>query len=134
MAKSKQVDIAVITPDRKVLETVADQVILPAHDGELGVLNLRAPLMCELGIGQLRYASGGTARRVFIDGGFAQVLENRVTVLTSRAVPADEITPDVVQEAQRAADAHEGTDPDTQAARQRDQRRVRVLRHLQSES
>ena len=132
MADSKQIEIEVITPDRKVLESVADQVVIPAHDGELGVLNLRAPLMCELGIGRLRYTAGGAPRQMFIDGGFAQVLQNRVIVLTSRALPAEEITPDVIQEAQQAADAHEGTDQDTQLARQRDQQRVGVLRRLQS--
>jgi F-type H+-transporting ATPase subunit epsilon len=132
MADSKQIEIEVITPDRKVLEGVADQVVIPAHDGELGVLNLRAPLMCELGIGRLRYTTGGTSRQMFVDGGFAQVLQNRVIVLTSRALPAEEVTADVIQEAQEAADAHEGTDADTQSARQRDQQRVSVLRRLQS--
>jgi F-type H+-transporting ATPase subunit epsilon len=98
---TKQLDVEVITPERRVLQVVADSVVLPAHDGELGVLNMRAPLMCELGIGQMRYRAGGQTERMFIDGGFAQVFHNRVTVLTNRALPAADVTPDVIAAEQR---------------------------------
>ena len=132
MAKAaKQIVVVVITPEQQVLEEIADEVVIPVHDGELGVLNLRAPLMCELGIGQLRYTRGAEPRRVFIDGGFAQVLNNRVTVLTSRALPAEQITAEVVSAAERAIGEHKGTEADTRLAYERAQRRLSVLRSLQ---
>jgi len=74
VAEDRPIKFVVVTPERKVLEQTADAVVIPAHDGELGILRDRAPLMCELGIGQMRYQKGGATRRLFIDGGFAQVL------------------------------------------------------------
>lgn len=130
MAKDKQIDVVVITPERQVLEETADEVVIPAHDGELGVLNLRSPLMCELGIGQLRYSQDGKTHRVFIEGGFAQVLENHVTLLTSRALPTEYVTPEVIAAAEHDIQSHQGTEPDTLVARERAQRRLSVLRGL----
>jgi F-type H+-transporting ATPase subunit epsilon len=131
MAQGKQIELAVITPEREVLEATAESVVVPSHDGELGVLNQRAPLMCELGIGQLRYEAAGRERRVFIDGGFAQVFENRVTVLTKRAVPAEDVTSEVVDEAARSVAEQTGTGPEEVLDRERAQRRLSVLRAMQ---
>src|SRR5262249_22816506 len=61
------------------------------YDGELGVLPGRAPLIGRLGYGELRIRHGATTRRFFVDGGFAQVRSNVVTVLTPRAVPGGDI-------------------------------------------
>ncbi len=82
----KQLTCTVITPEQKVLETQATQVIVPAHDGLLGVLDHRAPLVCELGEGNLRIdQAGGQTKNIAIKGGFAQVLNNNVTILTEQA-------------------------------------------------
>src|SRR5437588_3066687 len=81
----------VVTPERALLDQVADFVALPMYDGELGVLPGRAPLIGRLGYGELRIRRGQQTERFFIDGGFAQVRENTVTVLTSRAMKASEI-------------------------------------------
>lgn len=96
MAKSASLELVVITPEKQVLSAAVDSVIIPAHDGELGILRDRAPLMCELGIGQLRFTHGGQTRRLYIDGGFAQVLNNKVTVLTGNALSARQIRPDTI--------------------------------------
>ena len=127
MADSQPIDLLVITPERQVLEASADAVVIPAHDGELGVLRDRAPVLCELGIGQLRYTQAGVPRRVFIDGGF---IENHVTVLTSRALPADQITKEVVAAAERAVEKHTGLDAESRDARERAQKRLSVLRSM----
>ena len=85
----KQLICTVITPEQKVLETTATQVIVPAHDGLLGVLDHRAPLVCELGEGKLRIdEAGGQTKKIAIKGGFAQVLNNNVTILTEQATVA----------------------------------------------
>jgi F-type H+-transporting ATPase subunit epsilon len=130
MAESKEIGVVVITPERQVIDETADAVVIPAHDGELGVLPDRAALMCELGIGQLRYSSAGQTQRVFVDGGFAQVHNNHVTVLTSRAIPADQIDAGVITEAEQAITGLQGHDPDTRTAVERAQRRLSVLRRL----
>jgi len=81
----------IVTPERSVLDEQTNFIVLPMIDGELGVLPQRAPLVGRLGPGELRLGSGGPVRRFFIDGGFAQVRRNVVTVLTPRAIEAEAI-------------------------------------------
>jgi F-type H+-transporting ATPase subunit epsilon len=132
MAEDKTIRFVVVTPERQVLKEAADFVVIPAHDGEIGVLSDRAPLMCELGIGQMRYQKAGATHRLFIDGGFAQVLQNDVTVLTANAVLAEEITSEMVTEAERSVEAASGHAPAALEARHVAQRRLSALRNLQS--
>src|SRR5204862_5030956 len=88
---SKSVQCVIVTPERAVLDESVEFVSLPMFDGELGVLPGRAPLIGRLGAGELRLQQGATVRRYFVDGGFAQVRANVVTVLTSKALQADAI-------------------------------------------
>ncbi len=81
----------VVTPERRLFDEVVEFVALPLYDGELGVLPGRAPLIGRLGFGELRIRDGGTTRRYFVDGGFAQVRDDVVTVLTGRAIPAAQV-------------------------------------------
>ncbi len=120
----------VVTPERAVLDISADFVALPMHDGELGVLPGRRPMIGRLGIGELRVASAGETKRFFIDGGFAQVRADNVTILTQHAMPAEDIRPDaVVVESQRARELS-GRSPDEAAAKERAEQRARVKRRL----
>jgi F-type H+-transporting ATPase subunit epsilon len=80
-----------VTPERAVLAEAVDFVALPMYDGELGVLPGRAALVGRLGPGELRIRQGERTRRCFVDGGFAQVRGDVVTVLTPRALKAEEI-------------------------------------------
>jgi F-type H+-transporting ATPase subunit epsilon len=134
VAERKEIRCTVITPERQVLDETADAVVIPAHDGELGVLVNRAALMCELGVGQFRYQKGGQVQRMFIDGGFAQVHDNFVIVLTGSAVPAADITPETLAEAERAVEEFRGHDPVALEARRHAQRRLSVLRALHGAS
>jgi F-type H+-transporting ATPase subunit epsilon len=77
--------VSVISPERVIYEGEADSVIVPAWDGELGVLRGHAPLMALLGTGQIRIRHGGRTERFQISGGFLQVVNNRVSVLSERA-------------------------------------------------
>ncbi|MGE3182546.1 MAG: ATP synthase F1 subunit epsilon [Phycisphaerae bacterium] len=130
MSAKNAIKVVVITPEREALNQHTDSVVIPAHDGELGVLTGRAPLMCELGIGQLRYQDAGTTKRIFIDGGFAQVHDNQVTVLTNRAIPAAEVTRAMVAEEEATAGNIHSTDPEAQEERTRARRRASALRDL----
>jgi len=93
----------VVTPERAVLDEPADFVALPMFDGELGVLPGRAPLIGRLGFGELRVRHGEKTQHFYLDGGFAQVRANVVTVLTPRAIPASEISAGAAQQALEAA-------------------------------
>ncbi len=83
--------VSVVTPERAVLETEARFVALPAHDGELGILRDRAPLMVKLAAGRLRVDAADGEQLFFIGGGFAEMAANRLTILTEEARRPDEL-------------------------------------------
>ena len=80
--------VTVISPEAVLFEGTSDSVVAPAFDGELGILTGHAPMMTLLGKGILRVSDGGSQRRFSIEGGFLQVVENQVRVVTERAEPA----------------------------------------------
>jgi F-type H+-transporting ATPase subunit epsilon len=86
MATDKKLQCVLVTPERAVFDKPADMVILPMIDGELGVQPGRAALVGRLGRGQLRLKRGGETETYQLDGGFAQVRADVVTVLTTRLV------------------------------------------------
>jgi F-type H+-transporting ATPase subunit epsilon len=102
----------VVTPERAVVDEVVEFVALPMYDGELGVAPGRAALIGRLGFGELRTRRGTTIHRYFVDGGFAQVRGNVVTVLTPRALKAEEID---LAAATRALEAAQGPAPSPEA-------------------
>jgi len=77
--------VVVISPERTVFDGEADSVVAPAWDGELGILRGHAPLMALLGAGELRVRRGSDTERFRVSGGFLQVVDNVVTVLSERA-------------------------------------------------
>ena len=82
----------VVTPEQQAFDSSITQALLPAHDGLIGVLTGRAPLLVKLGAGPLRLdVAGGKSQYYFVDGGVAQMKDNRLTVVTAHAIAADEI-------------------------------------------
>ena len=79
--------VSVISPEAVLFEGETEAVVAPAFDGEVGILENHAPMMTLLGKGMPRLG-GGTARRFEIDGGFLQVVENYVRIVTERAAAA----------------------------------------------
>jgi F-type H+-transporting ATPase subunit epsilon len=100
-----KVRCVVVTPERAVLDAIAEMVILPMYDGELGVLPGRAPIIGRLGAGELRLKSNGGVTRFFVEAGFVQVRANVITVLTSRAIPAAEVTAEMARQAAAAVES-----------------------------
>lgn len=82
--------VSVISPEAIIFEGSADQVVAPAWDGEVGILENHAPLMLLLGSGELRVTRAGREERFLVKGGFLQVIDNVVTVL-SESAEADDI-------------------------------------------
>lgn len=122
---NKILHCAVVTPERALLDEPADYVVLPMYDGELGVLPGRLPLIGRLGFGELRLRRDGRVRRYFIDGGFAQVRANTVTVLTPRAQRAEDVNTTAASEALELALRPAAT-PEAQEAQLKDQERARA--------
>ena len=132
MARNDTFQCSVITPERAVLETQATFVAFPAHDGEVGILPNRAPLLYKLGIGELRVESPEGNHRLFVDGGFAQMVENRLTILTEQAKRIDEIDRAAAQRALEEARTLPTVSDADFAARQRAVRRAEVQIRLAS--
>jgi len=120
MAEIRNVRCQLITPDREVLDAEATAVVLPAHDGELGVLKNRAPLLCKLGIGTCRIALAERTRHYYVDGGFARVLDNRVTILTQDARTAEEVDVEAAERLLAEARGRSARDPAAQERRRLD--------------
>jgi len=78
----------VVTPEQTALEAKAEFVALPLFDGEIGIAANHSPLIGRLGYGEMRIKAGGQTQVYYVDGGFVQVADNVVAVLTNRAVPA----------------------------------------------
>jgi F-type H+-transporting ATPase subunit epsilon len=126
--------VTVVTPEQQVLDETVTQAILPAHDGQIGILTGRAPLLVKLGQGALQLdAGGGRGQRVFyVEGGIAQMKDNRLTVLTNVAVPANEIKADTARAELAEATAQRITDEKSFDDRQRRMTRARVMQQLAS--
>lgn len=86
-----QIHCVVVTPEQMVLEEKADFVALPLYDGEIGIAPGHSPMIGRLGYGEMRLRVQGQERRFYVDGGFVQVADDVVSVMTSRAIPADKI-------------------------------------------
>ena len=80
--------VSVISPEAVLFEGNAESVVAPAFDGEVGILTGHAPMMTLLGKGELRLDEGSTQRRFDVEGGFLQVVENHVRVVTESASAA----------------------------------------------
>lgn len=119
--------VALLTPEAPVLEADVEQVIVPAHDGLVGVLTQRAPLLTKLGVGVLRLDLPAGAQRFVISGGYAQMKDNVLTILTDEALPAEQVTPEVIAAEDRKLQQVTGTDEKALSRRQQLQKRIQAL-------
>src|SRR4051794_23462432 len=122
----------VVTPERTLFDEVVEFVAMPLFDGEVGILPGRSPLIGRLGFGELRTRSHGNAKRYFVDGGFAQVRDDVVTILTNRAIPADLIDVAAARDELAAATSRKASTELEQADRTRAVDRARGLLRVTS--
>jgi len=109
----------VVTPESTLLDQAADFVALPLYDGEIGIAPGHTPLIGRLGYGEMRIRHAGTTRSYYVDGGFVQVADDQVSVLTSRALPSKELDAAVVREQLSTARARPSNTPELMAIRDR---------------
>jgi F-type H+-transporting ATPase subunit epsilon len=86
-----RLQLEIVTPSRLVVEAVVDEVRLPGALGEIGVLPGHIPLLTSLATGPLTYFDGPSVTKYAIQGGFAEVLPDRVTVLATVAKAPDDV-------------------------------------------
>ena len=117
---SKLLRCIVVTPETTALEQDAEFVALPLYDGEIGIAPAHSPMIGRLGYGEMRVRSaGGATAKYYIDGGFVQVADNVVSVLTGRAVPAQRVNEGAAQEQLEAASKRAANSPELAELRDR---------------
>lgn len=105
--------LEIVTPDRQVVDDVAEEVQLPGRNGYLGIRPLHAPLITELAIGEISYRKGSQTFYLAVAWGFAEVLPHKVTVLAEVAERPNEIDVERARQAKERAEQHLGSsDPD----------------------
>jgi len=82
----------VVTPEKTVLNMDTTFVVLPLADGEYGILPKHTPLIARIGAGELRITgTNGQLTNYYVEGGFAEVLEDTIAMLTMYAIPAHDL-------------------------------------------
>jgi len=130
MSTASQFQASLITPEAVILEDAVTEAQIPAIDGLLGILDKRAPLTAQLAAGILRLTTSSGPQRFFIDGGYAQMKDDELTILTPEAIPAEKITSGHLAAEQKELDAIQGTDAKSQAERIHLQSRMQAMRML----
>lgn len=104
--------LEIVTPEKKVVETRAEEAQIPGKNGYLGILPGHAPLITELSVGEISYRGPSGEQRLAVAWGFAEVLPDKVTILAETAERPSEINVDRARQAkERAEQRLAGGDP-----------------------
>jgi F-type H+-transporting ATPase subunit epsilon len=102
MANTFQLEI--VTPSRLLVKDAAEEAQIPGVSGYLGILPGHAPLISELGVGEITYKASGATHTLSVAWGFVEVLQDKVTILAEAAERPQEID---IERAQKAKDRAE---------------------------
>src|ERR1700693_5212496 len=83
--------LEIVTPEKKVIDTAAEEIQIPGKNGYLGVLTGHAPLITELAVGEITFRAGTEEQRLAVAWGFAEVLPDKVTILAETVERPSEI-------------------------------------------
>lgn len=117
----------IVTPEAQVFDADVDYVTMPAHDGQIGLAPQRAPLLVKLGDGPLRIDRSGKSDYYFVTGGFAQMNDNKLTLLTDRATIASELDVDEAKAMLAESNARVAVTEEEVEARDRSQNQARQI-------
>src|SRR5215469_14386583 len=102
MADTFQLEI--VTPDKLVVKDTAEEMQIPGKNGYLGILPGHAPLISELGVGQISYRNGSETHHLCVAWGFAEVLPDKVTILAETAERGEDVDCARAQKAKERAE------------------------------
>ncbi len=87
------IDLEIVSPEKLLLSKPVDMVVVPAAEGEMGVLENHAPMIVLLRGGTIRlYQGNAVTEQLYVSGGFAEITGSRVTVLATEATPLAELS------------------------------------------
>jgi F-type H+-transporting ATPase subunit epsilon len=96
--------LEIVTPEKKVVDTAAEEIQIPGKNGYLGILPGHAPLITELAVGEITFREGSTEQKLAVAWGFAEVLADKVTILAETAERPFEIDVDRARKAKERAE------------------------------
>src|SRR5246127_4223776 len=96
--------LEIVTPEKRVVDTAAEELQIPGKNGYLGVLPGHAPLITELSVGEITYRENATEQKLAVAWGFAEVLPNKVTILAEAAERPSEIDVERARKAKERAE------------------------------
>ena len=131
----KRLTLELVTPEKVAWSAPADFVVLPASEGEMGVLPGHQSFLVKLSMGEVRVSDGGQIKRFAVSGGFAEIKDDAISLFAETAETAEQIDAERAKQAlekAKAASAKPGLDPmqlaEMDAAIRRAQVRLRVSR------
>jgi len=111
-------ELQIVTPSRLLVKDAAEEAQIPAVNGYLGILPGHAPLISELGVGEITYKTGGVTHTFASAWGFVEVLPDKVTILAEAAERPQEIDVERAQKAKERAEKRlKSTDPEVDYTR-----------------
>ncbi len=120
---AEKIQFELVSPAKLLVSSAVDMVVVPGTEGDFGALPRHAPLIATVRPGVIDvHDAGKVSNRIFVAGGFAEVNEERITVLAEEAIPVADLTADLA--AERVKDAQEAladarTDAEKAAAEQK---------------
>ena len=125
-----KISFRLVMPERELLATDADMVVVPGSEGDFGVLHGHAPLISTVRPGVLEVLQGNKVeQRFMVAGGIAEVTPERCTVLADEAVPFEQVTPEMLADRERVAQ-EELSDATTDAEKVVAQKNLAVAKDL----
>jgi F-type H+-transporting ATPase subunit epsilon len=135
----KHLTLELVTPEKVAWSAPADFVVLPAADGEMGILPGHQPFLVQLAAGEVRVTDKGQVKRFAVSGGFAEIKDNAISLFAETAEAAEQISAERARQSLERAKQEStkpGLDPlqlaEMEAAIRRAQTRLRVSRRVKS--
>jgi F-type H+-transporting ATPase subunit epsilon len=121
---------ALVSPERELFNGEVDHVVVPGSEGEFGVSPNHAPVMSVIKPGALKVINEGTERRIFVNGGFADVTPEGLSILAEEAIDLADVDPAQLEQQLKNAqdDLRDANTDDRRAAAQRALSRVETIK------
>ena len=126
-----KLSFALVSPERELFNGEVDHVVVPGSEGDFGVSPNHAPVMSVIKPGALKVFDGGGERRIFVNGGFADVTPEGLTVLAEEAVDLADIDPAQLEQDLKNA-GEDLRDANSEAKRDAAQRALKRLEIIKS--
>ena len=129
-----EIKLTVVTPEKNVVNVACNFVALPLYDGEIGIGINHSPMIGRVGFGELRFKTDKGVESFYVDGGFVEVLDNNVSVMTGKAVPCESVDPEAAEKIIAEAGAMKANTDDEVALRDRKYKQARGMLKVASKS